>query len=218
MTPISHATARASGLTRYFTGVACKHGHVAERFTSTRACVTCLGQKAKDWKKSNRAKATATSRAWNAANRERSRAFKNAWSKANPEGQARRSRKWYLANKQQADAASRRWLAANPERAKATHQAWRSANPHKLSAAAARRRAAVLLRTPVWADQSKIEAFYERARILTVETGIEHHVDHIIPLQGKTVSGLHVETNLQILPALDNRSKSNRFEPVTLAH
>ncbi len=43
------------------------------------------------------------------------------------------------------------------------------------------------------------------------ETGIKHHVDYFYPLQGKTMCGLHVETNLRVIPALDNLRKSNRI-------
>ena len=61
-------------------------------------------------------------------------------------------------------------------------------------------------------DLEKIEWFYREAKRLFKETGIPHHVDHIIPLQGKYVSGLHVPTNLQILTASENSTKGNRFE------
>lgn len=77
---------------------------------------------------------------------------------------------------------------------------------------AAKRRAARLRRTPPWADQKAIRAIYERARRLTVESGVEHHVDHIIPLQGERVSGLHVENNLQVLTGSENSRKRNLFE------
>jgi hypothetical protein len=76
----------------------------------------------------------------------------------------------------------------------------------------AKRRAAKLRRTPPWADMEAIKAVYEEARRLTRETGIDHHVDHEIPLQGELVSGLHVHNNLQILTGSENSRKKNRFE------
>lgn len=76
-----------------------------------------------------------------------------------------------------------------------------------------KRRAAKINRTPKWADLDSIAAFYASAKRITKATGIKHHVDHIIPLQGKLASGLHVADNLQIIPAKDNFSKKNRYEP-----
>lgn len=96
---------------------------------------------------------------------------------------------------------------------KAYNKQWHSANPGKAGALYSRKRAAKLLRTVSWADGAKIAAFYAKARQLSKETGIVHHVDHIIPLQGKLVSGLHVETNLQVIPWFTNIKKKNKFSP-----
>ncbi len=86
-------------------------------------------------------------------------------------------------------AASRRWAKNHPERKNADTMA---------------RRAAIAQRLPSWADLNSIRIFYENC-----PKGYE--VDHIIPLRGKFVSGLHVLENLQYLSRIENRIKSNHF-------
>lgn len=60
---------------------------------------------------------------------------------------------------------------------------------------------------------AQIRAFYNEAARLTWRTGTPHHVDHVIPLQGQNVSGLHVPENMRVIPALENIRKSNKFDP-----
>ncbi len=74
-----------------------------------------------------------------------------------------------------------------------------------------RRRRAEGLATPAWSDRQKIRAVYQAARDLTAKTGVKYHVDHIVPLKGELVCGLHNEFNLQILQAFENLSKRNTF-------
>ena len=82
--------------------------------------------------------------------------------------------------------------------------------PEQIAIADARRRN---MRMPPWASGAAIRAIYAEAKRLSKETGVPHHVDHVIPLQGEYVTGLHVETNLQILSASANLAKRNRFTP-----
>jgi hypothetical protein len=74
------------------------------------------------------------------------------------------------------------------------------------------RRAARQQRTPPWSDPVAIRAFYDEALSKSYMTGIKHHVDHIVPLRGRLVSGLHVAANLQVITASENMSKKNNFE------
>ena len=125
----------------------------------------------------------------------------------------RYGRKRYQAVRREMIAAARKWRQANTERHNASCQKYRTANPEKRAAWGAERRAAQTQRTPPWLNQAyraEIEGVYHFAKIMERITGQKYHVDHVEPLQGKDVSGLHVPWNLQVLPARDNAAKGNR--------
>lgn len=83
----------------------------------------------------------------------------------------------------------------------------------RMAAQTMKRYARKVSATPAWADQSAILAFYQEAARITKETGIQHQVDHIVPLLSKMVCGLHVQNNLQILDKSSNIKKGNRHWP-----
>lgn len=91
---------------------------------------------------------------------------------------------------------------------------YQKANLARMAAKSAKRRAIKLQATPIWLteeDIKEIEEFYKQSQLLKSITGEEHHVDHIIPLQGKNVCGLHVPWNLQVITAKENLSKYNKI-------
>lgn len=95
---------------------------------------------------------------------------------------------------------------------------WGENNPEKARALAvygcANRYARKRQREPKWLSSDarmQILSIYAKARAMTVETGVKHHVDHIVPLVGKIVSGLHVPWNLQVITEHENCRKSNKW-------
>lgn len=107
------------------------------------------------------------------------------------------------------------WREKNPESQKENSRRYREKNKEKILIRNRQREIAEITAIPLWADKKSIAEIYITARRVTKETGIEHHVDHIIPLRGKTVCGLHVENNLQILTKEENLRKSAKFEVMT---
>jgi hypothetical protein len=67
--------------------------------------------------------------------------------------------------------------------------------------------------TPPWANSFFIREAYELALLRTKITGIKWHVDHIVPLNGAQVCGLHLEKNIRVIPAQVNLKKTNKFSP-----
>lgn len=98
---------------------------------------------------------------------------------------------------------SYRNTAKGKESNRNSYNSWRKQNLEKKAYKEALRRATNLEATPKWSDLSKIKEIYKNCPI-------GYHVDHIIPLKGKNVSGLHVDYNLQYLPANENLKKSNK--------
>lgn len=100
----------------------------------------------------------------------------------------------------------RAWYLANPDKGPSYTKKWKSdpKNRGKVRAQWARRRLVIEQQTPLWANLEKIAEIYSFC-----PPG--YHVDHIVPLRGKFVSGLHIETNLQYLPDVENLQKANHF-------
>lgn len=130
------------------------------------------------------------------------------------------SKKWNQENKQKMlDAAMRHFnkIKDDPlfrsKKAEASRE-WAKKNPEKVAQQSAKKRAEKLKRMPKWLtddEKTKIKRCYKIAQMMTVSFGKKYHVDHIIPLKGKLVSGLHVPWNLTVLKAEVNMEKSNKF-------
>jgi hypothetical protein len=153
----------------------------------------------------NKDKKNQQSRQYRLDNLDKLKDYQKQYNKENKEYVSLRGREYYSANKTKIDSRTKEYLKEYCKNNKA-----------KLAAKAAKRRAAKLQRTPKWLsefDLQYITHLYIQARQLTLVTGIVHEVDHIYPILGETVSGLHCPLNLQIITRTENRSKINKICP-----
>lgn len=114
---------------------------------------------------------------------------------------------WAKANPDKVRECNKRYRAANKEKLKAYNKQWAQNNAGKVTAYARAYQLAKQRAAPKWLTTEqwlKIEEFY-------VNRPDGYHVDHIVPLKGKNVSGLHVPWNLQYLRAAENIAKSNKI-------
>jgi hypothetical protein len=148
-------------------------------------------------------------------NSERFRQYQSDYYVKNKGQRNKTTKEWYEKNRDHARQYSSGYNQKNKERLKPIRKAWEVANKDKRAAVTHRYRAKKLRATPPWLTEEhnkQIEEFFWLAQDLRSVSGEDYHVDHIVPLQGKNVCGLHVPWNLQILPGDLNVKKSNTFK------
>jgi hypothetical protein len=147
-------------------------------------------------------------------NREKRRQEKRDFYQNNLEKELQRKKDAYARNTEKEKARSARWRDKNREYLREKDRQDAKERPAYFCYKTQKRHAAKLQRTPKWltAEQLKdIQTEYELSAWCSKVMGIKYNVDHIVPLQGKTVCGLHVPWNLRVIPASDNFKKSNKF-------
>ena len=150
-----------------------------------------------------------------APRRERERKAQMAKYYENHQENILKQRKYQSENRDKYRNASKKWREQNPLMMRVLKDIWDSENKHKNAAAANRYYTRKRERCPKWLtseQHAEIEKYYFVARWLTDQSGIKHAVDHIVPLHGENVCGLHVPWNLQVLTLSENSAKGNCFE------
>jgi hypothetical protein len=149
-----------------------------------------------------------------ARNKENQKRIAREWYERNKELTKQRAREWAAANPDKRAQSIKKWREENRDQHNAVNRDWNARNKPKKAALEAKRRAAILQRTPNWLTDDDlwiIEEAYDLAALWTQTFGFAWHVDHVIPLQGRKVSGLHVPKNLQVIPGSDNVKKHNSY-------
>lgn len=224
---ISRKEAKALNLKRYFIGKPCKNGHISEREVGNGKCFECRREYRREHYANHREEISKYKKEYNANHKEKRGEYSKEYY-ANHKEERREYNKEYRVNRKEEIAEYGReyrvnhkekiaeyrvnhkeeiaeYHANHKEEKAENNREYRKNNPGKIRASNANRRAAKKQRIPFWADLDAIKEFYEQC-----PDG--YHVDHVIPLQGELVSGLHVAENLQYLTPSENSRKHNKFE------
>jgi len=172
-----------------------------------------VAEVAKLWRSENLERYDEARKTWYAANKDRQLLLNKEWQAKNPEKVKAKAARFRELNREALNANFSRKRKENPERIKQIRRAYRDRHPEITGVENAIRRAIKRNARVGWADKNAIRQIYRLAKSKETETGVPHHVDHIVPLKSKLVCGLHVEANLQVLTAFENISKHNKTWP-----
>ena len=218
--PITRAEAKAVGSPRYNTGKPCKHGHVADRFTSSGTCSECLAPRRREgmrkWAAENPEEKKRRAAEWYDKNRDEiiERVRENYY--ADIDKSRERAREYAASHKKEARQRAKKWAIDNPDRKKQSNIAWTEANRDRSNSLKAKYRAAKRQACPPWLNKEMLDQIHEIYRLrrqISEATGIVHEVDHIVPLQGGTVCGLHVPWNLRVITKEKNNRRPRLWKP-----
>ena len=212
--PKTRAEAKALGAPQYFTGKPCKQGHLVPKFTSSGSCTECLAARRREymreWAQKNPEVKKERAAEWYEKKREEIIERVRANYYKDIEKSRQRARDYAETHRDEARLRVRKWSEANPERKRENDKAWTEANRARSHSLKAKYRAARRQACPPWVDDAhmaRIHEVYRLRREISERTGVVHEVDHIVPLQGKTVCGLHVWWNLRVIPREENNRR-----------
>lgn len=145
--------------------------------------------------------------------------YKTTWYEKNAESERAKAMQYhydnYDKNKHKISKRVIKWQQENKEKYAEKSKRYYEKEKHRIFAWQALARAAKRNAVPKWLNKElkqKIQDFYIEARTKTKETGVNYEVDHIVPLMGDVVCGLHVPWNLRVITRFENRSKANTFK------
>lgn len=157
----------------------------------------------------NKDKKAITDKAYRDANKEKIAAVKNEWTEANKDKVQGYKLAWQERNKDELRERSRQWRSENPELSRRNSMKWQIANPERRLAITMHNN---VIRQRLIGGQALAKFYAAETREIYRNCPEGHHVDHIVPLRGKNVCGLHIPINLQYLPAAENLKKGAKFD------
>ena len=177
-------------------------------------CKTCCRNAHVAYASTDRAKAKNRERRASAEYKLKKAALDKRYRETDREAKLQKKREYYRANKDKHSKRMAELYAANRDKVKQRVKEWVQNNREKSNRYGLERHARKLRARPAWFGELDVFIFEEAAELALLRarlTGLEWEVDHIVPLRGKTVSGLHVWSNVQVIPQTLNASKRNRF-------
>jgi arsenate reductase-like glutaredoxin family protein len=139
--------------------------------------------------------------------------YKKAWHWRNRDHIQAKKVEYQKEHHEEILARAKRYRTENRELINEKKREYRKINAAKVANDNRARAARKVHATPSWANREAIEKFYETSQGLSMLLGEWYHVDHIVPLTSDFVCGLHCEANLQVVPAVENLTKNNRWWP-----